>query len=97
MSSKISPLVRSEILGLFGDTFTAHRMYSPHSWEKLRQQVQTLLSQKWRAFSAIFFAFLESIQNFAHFENRDQLHSLNISEVSDQDNCVYFNAPKLRF
>ena len=97
MSSKISPLVRSEILGLFGDTFTAHRMYSRHSWEKLRQQVQTLLSQKWRAFSAIFFAFLESIQNFAHFENRDQLHSLNISEVIDPDKCCSFNARKLLF
>ena len=36
---KTSRLVRSEILGLFGNTFTPDRMYSRHRWEKLQQQV----------------------------------------------------------
>ena len=45
-SLKKSPLVRSKILRLFGNTFTADRMHSRHGWDKLLQQVQTLLSQK---------------------------------------------------
>ena len=44
VSWKISPLVRSQIMGMFGNSFTADRMYSPHRREKLQQQVQKLLS-----------------------------------------------------
>ena len=66
-------------------------MYYRHRWEKLDQQVQRLLSHKRRTFSLIFFAFLKSTQNFAHFENKDKLHSLNISEVIIPDKCGYFN------
>ena len=97
VSWKISPLLRSQILGIFGNTFTAGRMYSCHTWDKLQQQVQTLLSHKRRIFSAILFAFLESTQNFIHFEQKGQLHSLYILEVIDTDKCGYFNARKLLF
>ena len=45
MSWKTSPLVRYKILELFGYTFGADHMYSRQRWEKLTQQVQTLLSQ----------------------------------------------------
>ena len=31
------------------------------------------------------------------FENEDQLHSLNISEVIDSEKCGYLNARKLLF
>ena len=34
------------MLGMFGNTFTADHMYSRHRWEKLREKVRTLLSQK---------------------------------------------------
>ena len=91
MSCKISALVISEILGLFGNRFTADRRYSCHRWEKLPQQFRTLLSQKKRTFPLIFIAFLESAQKVAHFEKKDQLHSLNISEVINPDKCAYFN------
>ena len=67
---KTSPLVRSKILGLLGNTFTADGMDSRHRWEKLRQHVQSLLSQKRRTFFAIFIAFLESKQNSSHFEKK---------------------------
>ena len=97
VSWKRSPLVRSKILGLFCNTFNADRMSSFHRLEKLSRQVQTLLSQKRRTFSDIFLAFSECTQNFAHFETKDQPHSLNISEVIHQDNCGYLNAPKLLF
>ena len=46
LSWKKSPLVRSDILGQFGNTFTADRMYSCHRSEKLTEQIQTLVSEK---------------------------------------------------
>ena len=47
---------------------TADHIYSLHRWEKLPEQVPTLLSEKQRTFSIIFIAFSESPENFAHFE-----------------------------
>ena len=45
----------------------------------------------------VFIAFLKSTQNLSNFEKKDQLHSLNISEVIDSGKCGYFNVPKLLF
>ena len=94
---KTSFLVRSSILGLFGNTLIADHIYSRHRLEKLRQQVETILSQKLRPFSAMFIACLESTQNFAHFDKKDQLPRLHISEVIDPEKCHYFNARQLQF
>ena len=94
---KTSPLLRSTILGLFGNPFTADRMYFHHRCEKLQQHLSKLLSQKRTTFSPFFVAFLESRQNFVHFGKKDQLHSVNISEVIDPDKCGSFNASKLLF
>ena len=47
--------------------------------------------------SSTFMVFLESTQNFTHFQRKDQLYSLNISEVIDSEKCGYFNARKLQF
>ena len=44
MSWKTSPLVISEVLGLFADRFTADCVYSRHRWEKIPQQIHGLLS-----------------------------------------------------
>ena len=71
LSWRKSPLLRSKILGLFGNTLTAEYMFSPHRWEKLRQKVQMLLSPKQRTFSLIFIALSESAQTFADFEKKD--------------------------
>ena len=46
-------------------------IYSRHRWERLPQQVRTVLSQKGRTFSQVFIAFSESAQDFAHFERKD--------------------------
>ena len=97
MSWKTSPLVGSKIIRLFRNTLTAAHMYSRHRSEKLRQQGQMLVYQKKKTFSVIFIAFLESTENFAHFQKKDHFHSLNISEVIDHDKCSYFNARKLLF
>ena len=67
---KTTPLVRSNILGLFGDTFTADHMDSRQGWEKLWQNVRTLLCQKHRTFSQTFMDYLESTQNFAQSEKK---------------------------
>ena len=85
------------MLGWCGNTLTADPMYSGHRWERFPQQVQTILSQKLRTFSAIFIAFLESAHNFPHFEKKHHLHSLNISEVTDPDKYGYFDARNLLF
>ena len=68
MSWKTFPLVRFAILRVFGNMLTADHIYSFHRWEKLPEQVPTLLSEKQRTFSIIFIAFSESPENFAHFE-----------------------------
>ena len=70
MNWKTYPLVRSKVLGLFGNRFTADRMYPRHTWENLQKQVQTPLCQKQSLCSSIFIAFLESTQTFAHFEKK---------------------------
>ena len=72
-------------------------MYSRNSWEKLAQQIQTILSQKQKKFCWIFIGFLQSAQTFPHFEEKDERHSLNISEVIDPDKYGYFNVYKLLF
>ena len=92
LSWKISGFFRCKNLGLFGNTLTSYHICARNRW-----QVQTVLSQKLRTFSAIFITFLESKQNFAHSENKDQLHSLNILEVIDSDKRGYFSARQLPF
>ena len=52
---------------MLGNTFTADRMHFTHGFEKLQQQVQTLLSQIRTTFSGIFIPFLEFTEHFAHF------------------------------
>ena len=97
MSWKTSPLVRYKILELFGYTFGADHMYSRQRWEKLTQQVQTLLSQKRGTFSEIFITFSESTQSFAHFEKKDELHSLNNLEIIESEKYGYFSARECLF
>ena len=97
LSDETSLLVRSEILRLFGKTVTDDHMYYRHNWHQFRQQIQTPLSPKVKIVSQIFFAFLKSTENFAYFQEKDQLHSLNILEVIDSERCGYLNARKLLF
>ena len=56
----MSALVRSKILGLFVNTLTAEYMYSGRNMLTFRQQVQTPLFLKQKAFSKFFIAFLKS-------------------------------------
>ena len=60
LSWKASALVRSKILGVFVNTFTAEYTYSGRNMQTLTQQVQTPLSLKPKTFSGFFIAFLKS-------------------------------------
>ena len=57
MSWKTSLWIRSKMQRLFLNTLTVDNMYSPHSWEKLSQPVQTQLSLKPKTNSESFIAF----------------------------------------
>ena len=50
----MSALVRSKILGLFVNTFTAEYTYSRRNMQTFTQQVQTPLSLKQKIFSGFF-------------------------------------------
>ena len=97
LSQKTSLFVRCEILGLFGSTLAADHMYSRHNWGKFLQHVKTLLSQKGKTFFAIFIAFLQSTQSFAHFEKKFKVYSLNSWEVIGSEKCACLNARKQMF
>ena len=45
-----------------------------------------------KIFRKIFIAIFQSTENYAHFEKKGQLHSLNISEVIYPKKCAYFNS-----
>ena len=94
MSWKKSVLVRSEILGLFLNTFTAESTYSRRNMQTLTQQVQTPLSLKQKNFSGFFIAFLKSTLNGEHFQKKGESSSLRISEIIDSKRGGYLSAWK---
>ena len=97
LSQKIVLLVRSKIVGVFGKTLPADDMYSRQNWGKLPQHVKIPLSQKRKTVFRIFIGFLQSTQNFAHFESKGQLYSLNSWEAIDSEKCGCLKAWKLVF
>ena len=48
-------------------------------------------SKKLKIFSQLFTAFLKSKFNFKDFKNKDESHSLYLSEIIDCDICAYVN------
>ena len=76
-------VVRSEVLGQFVNTMTAVYNYFRWNLENLRQQVQTLISQKVKTLSGFFIASLKSTLNLEYFEKKDQSHSLSITEINN--------------
>ena len=94
MSWKKSALVRSKILGLFVNTFTAEFTYSGRNMQTLTQQVQTPLSLKQKTFSGFFIAFVKSTRNGEHFQKKGESSSLSISEIIDSQRGGYLSAWK---
>ena len=75
-------LVLCKILGLFVNTLTADDKYSLLNRDNLTQSIQTLLSQKPKAFSQFFSSFLKSTLNFEHFQKNDDPPNRCISEIT---------------
>ena len=90
-----SLLVRSKIFPPCFNRLTGDHLYSCLNTEIFRELVRTQLCQKSKVFSGIFIAFFKSPWNFEHFEKKDGLHSLNISELIDTEECGFSNARKL--
>ena len=55
------------------------------------QQLQTLLSEKRKTFSGFFIEILKCPWNLQHFEKKDELSSLNISEIIVSERGCYWN------
>ena len=59
--------------------------------QNLRQQFQTPASQKQKIFSGFFIEFLKCAWNLEHFQKKDELSSLIISEIIDAERRGYLN------
>ena len=55
------------------------------------QQLEAPLSQKQKAFSGFFPAFLKYASNLEHFEKKDEYPSLIISKIIDMERGGYLN------
>ena len=62
--------MRSEILGLSGNTLTVNCQYSRKNTDNLELQVQMKLSGKLKIFFLFFSEFSESALNFEHFSKK---------------------------
>ena len=82
----MSPIVLSQILGVFVTTFNVDGKHPGSDCKNLQLPIQMQLSEKRKAFSQLFVPFLESTSNFKHFEKKDDRHSYCISENPDCKN-----------
>ena len=104
LSWKTSLLVRSEILGLFGNTLTDDHMYSRRSLREISGRCSNATIWKTKKILSIFYWVFEMCRKFCavlkkrsvsdSFWKKDQLYSLNISEVIVSKKCGYLNAEK---
>ena len=69
-------LVRSELLGQFGNTLTADYKYFCQNLENLSQQLPMQISLKLKTCSPFFIAFLKSTLSLEYFEKKDQSEKL---------------------
>ena len=75
----------------FLNTLTANDKYTLNSKDKWMKTFQMLFSQKENYFSLFFSALSESAWNLEHFQKKDDLHSLCISEITDHERRPYIN------
>ena len=97
LSWKRRVLVRSEILRLFFKKLTEDDRYSGHNRENFPKPIQMQLSKKRKTFSEVFVAFLKSTSSFEYSEEKDELHSLSISENRDSGRRGYLIVEKVLF
>ena len=68
--------------------------YYGRNMKTLKQQIQTPLSLKQKAFSGFLIAFLKSTWNGEHFQKKGESSSLSISEIIDSKRGGYLSAWK---
>ena len=68
---------------------TTDDKYSRRNMLNLTQQLEAPLSQKQKAFSQIFLAFLKCALNLDHLEKKDECPSLVISQIIDSKRDGY--------
>ena len=76
---------------MFVNALTADDKYSGINMKNLQQQFQTPLSQKQKALSQFFIAFLKFASNLEHFEKKVEYPTLIISEIIDAERPGYLN------
>ena len=81
-------LVLCKFLKLLVKRLTDDEKYPLLYRENFTQPIEMVVSQKRKLFSQFFSAFLKSILNFEHFQNKDDPHSrcgsqLTVSEKGD--------------
>ena len=79
------------MLRLFINTSTADDKYFLFNGENLTQQIHMQLSEKQKTLSGgfFFFAFLKSMVTLGHFQEKDDPHSLCISQLTHSENRAY--------
>ena len=97
LSWKTFLLVRSEILGLFGNTLTADHMYSRHYLGEVSGTCSNAIITKTKNIFDSFYCIFAVYTLFCAFPKKGQLLSLNITEAIDSEKCCYLNARKPLF
>ena len=87
----MSALITSEIFRLFVNTLTPDDKYSRRYMEIFWQQLQTPLSQKWKAFCRLLVAFLKCSLNLEHSEKKEEYPSLIFTEIIASERDVYLS------
>ena len=87
-SWETSLLVRSEILGLFGNTLTADHMNSLHNRDKLPPHNQTALIPKQKTFSECFWDFRNLHKNLSIFETKASFIAQIFQKLLTPENMV---------
>ena len=70
---------------------TTDDKYSRRNMLKFTQQLEAPLSQKRKAFSGLFLAFLKCALNLEHLEKKEEHPSLVISRIFDSERGCYSN------
>ena len=87
----MSALVTSEIFRLFVNTLTPDDKYSRRYMHIFWQQLQTSLSQKGKAFCQFFFPFMKCAWHLQHSEQKEEHHSVIITEIIASERHVYLS------
>ena len=87
----MSALVTSEILKLFVNTLTPDVKYSRRNMQIFWQQFQTPLSQKWKTFWLLLFAFLKCPWNLEHSPKKEEYPGLIITEIIESERDIYLS------